>query len=265
MPSRILVGIIGLPITIACLITGGLPTAAFLLVVIVVCAYEMHKITALAGYNLSLPLMVAGSISFLFDAVIAGGKYVGLILIIVLIINSFLIIGKDVYERALEKNAIMLFAVIYCGWSMSKFYFLREMSFKIAFTTLAIVWLCDIFALSSGRIFGRNKLSPNISPGKTVEGSIGGVVGTLIFMIAAKLIGEHTGLFTLWSIPAIVLMTVSFTLIGQIGDLFESALKRWVGVKDSSSILLSHGGMLDRFDSFIFAVPFAYYVFLLIM
>jgi phosphatidate cytidylyltransferase len=115
-----------------------------------------------------------------------------------------------------------------------------------------LIWVNDSFAYLVGKTLGRTKLFPKVSPKKTVEGSVGGFVFT---MIAAYIMARYEPIVepTQWLILAAVIV-----ISGNLGDLVQSKLKRAAGVKDSGAILPGHGGMLDRLDSLIFAAPFAY-------
>lgn len=114
---------------------------------------------------------------------------------------------------------------------------------------LAIIWVHDILAYFVGKNFGNIKLMPSISPNKTVEGYVGGVLGALITALIISAIDPTFSRINWISIGLIV------AIFATIGDLFESWLKRTAGVKDSGSILPGHGGVLDRFDAFLFCVP----------
>lgn len=115
---------------------------------------------------------------------------------------------------------------------------------------------CDSFAYIGGRRFGRHKLAPNISPSKTIEGS---VIGGLMSVIAGILVWLVSRRFLpLPFLPCIVTALAASTA-GQIGDLSESLLKRYLGIKDASHLIPGHGGMLDRFDSMLFAIPTSYF------
>ncbi len=116
---------------------------------------------------------------------------------------------------------------------------------------LAIVWAADSGAYFAGRKFGKHKLSPRISPNKTIEGLVGGVVaGMVVALVAAPFIGAD-----LTELPAIALVAAWTILFSVVGDLFESLLKRHVGAKDSGSLIPGHGGVLDRIDSVLAALP----------
>lgn len=119
---------------------------------------------------------------------------------------------------------------------------------------LAVVWAGDTGAYFSGRFLGRHKLAPRVSPKKTIEGSIGGVaasVGAAFLVVYLTPIELSTQHVLILAIPAAVL--------GQLGDLFESLIKRASGVKDSGTIIYGHGGMLDRIDGLILAAPYFYF------
>lgn len=116
---------------------------------------------------------------------------------------------------------------------------------------LAIVWAADSGAYFAGRKFGKTKLSPRISPNKTVEGLIGGVVaGMILALVAAPFAGA-----SMKELPYVAIVAIWTILFSVVGDLFESLLKRHVGVKDSSHLIPGHGGVLDRIDSILAALP----------
>lgn len=120
--------------------------------------------------------------------------------------------------------------------------------------TLAVVacWATDIAAYAVGKRFGRHKLCPAVSPGKTVEGAIAGLV-------AATLVTASLGRWFGLDLGDGLILGAALGVAGQTGDLAESKLKRWAGVKDSGTILPGHGGVLDRFDSLLVNAPVAYY------
>jgi phosphatidate cytidylyltransferase len=122
---------------------------------------------------------------------------------------------------------------------------------------LAIVMTSDTFAYFTGSAFGRHKLAPLVSPGKTIEGLAGGLIGGVV---AALLVRR----FGLPGIPlaAAIALGIVVAVFGVVGDLVESLMKRWSGVKDSGHLFPGHGGMLDRLDSLLFGAPVLYYYFL---
>jgi phosphatidate cytidylyltransferase len=128
---------------------------------------------------------------------------------------------------------------------------LRILGPAILLSILAVVWVADIAAYFAGRKFGKHKLAPSISPGKTWEGAVGALIGVIIYGLLMRSVHglEHPAL-PLWLIALLVITAVSI-----IGDLFESMLKRQAGIKDSSNVLPGHGGVLDRIDSLTSTLP----------
>ncbi len=122
---------------------------------------------------------------------------------------------------------------------------------------LATIMVADSFAFFVGHAFGRHPLAPKVSPGKTVEGAFGGLAGGVVGALAVRALG-------LPDLPLLqtVLLGMVVAALGIVGDLFESLLKRWAGVKDSGHLFPGHGGMLDRLDSLLFGAPVLYYYFL---
>jgi phosphatidate cytidylyltransferase len=128
---------------------------------------------------------------------------------------------------------------------------LRAMDPAVLLAAFAVVWVADIAAYFAGRRFGKKKLAPNISPGKTWEGAYGATAGVMIY----GLVLGHLYLADRVSLPLWLVVLLVVTAISIIGDLFESLLKRKAGIKDSSNILPGHGGVLDRIDSLTSTLP----------
>jgi phosphatidate cytidylyltransferase len=128
---------------------------------------------------------------------------------------------------------------------------LRALGPGVLLAVFAVVWMADIAAYFAGRRFGKNKLAPSISPGKTREGAYGAAVGVLAY----GLIIGHFFFATLMPLPLWIAALLVVTVVSIIGDLFESLLKRKAGIKDSSNVLPGHGGVLDRIDSLTSTLP----------
>ena len=142
--------------------------------------------------------------------------------------------------------------------------FLRDVSPWLLLTFAAIVWIADITAYFVGKQFGKNKLAPEISPGKTREGAFGGIVGVAAYffiwqyLMANTFVGNHVWAEALRSnIVALFVFFVVLALLSVVGDLFESWMKRGAGMKDSSNLLPGHGGILDRIDALTSTLPLA--------
>jgi len=190
-----------------------------------------------------------------------------LILMAALIVVGALAVGRGRPGPAvLADAAATLFAPVYLGLPLGALAALRALGSSsaeavisnsgriVVLLLLAVIVVSDSAQYYCGRAFGRRPLAPAISPKKTIEGAIGGAV----FGTAATAVG---GFYVFGSpIWILILLGLAISLLGMIGDLFESLLKRSAGVKDSSQLIPGHGGVLDRIDSWLFAAP-VYYVF----
>lgn len=152
-----------------------------------------------------------------------------------------------------DDAGVLTLTMLYIGFGFNMFVQARTVGLGMLMYLLLTVWSTDSGAYLVGRKIGKTKLAPQISPNKTWEGSIGGTVVAIIVGI----IFSVTGLIH-FGILATILMTLFLSIAGQLGDLVESSLKRYYGVKDSGRILPGHGGILDRFDSLSLVLPMAY-------
>ena len=165
-------------------------------------------------------------------------------------------------DRVLPDTALGLFGLVYIAYPLSLLPMLwnRDDGKPLLLFLMVCVWAGDIAALYVGRAFGRHKLS-HLSPNKTWEGSLASVAGSVLAGLAVVAAGEflsargNTVLHILEPVWQSVVLAVIINLAAQLGDLLESAIKRGAGVKDSGTLLPGHGGMLDRIDAMLFAVP----------
>lgn len=171
----------------------------------------------------------------------------------------FLIFIFELYTKAenpFNNIAFTLLGLLYVALPFSLLNFITTLSgtytYEVLFGFFFILWSSDSGAYLAGSAFGKHKLFPRVSPGKTWEGTIGG--GILSFAVAYIISGWYTSIDTVdWMVIAAILV-----VIGTLGDLVESLFKRSINVKDSGNILPGHGGVLDRFDSLIIATPFVF-------
>jgi phosphatidate cytidylyltransferase len=170
--------------------------------------------------------------------------------------------------RVLPTSAIGVFGLIYIAYPLTLIPLLwrQEDGLALVLFLMLCVWAGDIVALYVGRTIGRHKLAPRLSPGKTWEGAVGSVVGSLAAAAALVLVSDnlegrgstllHIG-EPLWQT---LLLAIVLNVAAQVGDLVESAIKRGAGVKDSGTMLPGHGGVLDRIDALLLAAPVLWYV-----
>jgi phosphatidate cytidylyltransferase len=153
----------------------------------------------------------------------------------------------------LAEVSAAIFAVVYLSLLPSTLILLRHIRFELALIPLILTWIYDIAAYFTGLHLGKHKLAPRISPKKTWEGT---VCGFILLFPATYLIGRTW--IPVFTITDCILITLGIGILATIGDLFESGMKREVGLKDASSVFPGHGGFLDRIDSLLLVIPFFY-------
>lgn len=254
MAIRTMSALIGAPLLLGFSYLGGKYTA-FLVALLALLALRefLHlgeKMGIKAWYGLTLTM--AG----IWLAIVFWGERNWLLPTLILwLLISFARMALQYPRVQLAEASYNFLAPVYSVVLFSHLYLLRMLPHGLewTFVTFLLVWATDTFAYLIGRQFGRHLLAPNVSPNKTIEGSIGGLMGSI-----------GMGLLLWYRFPGVPL--VAFLglagvvgISAQIGDLFESALKRSAGVKDSGRLIPGHGGILDRFDSFIFVLPLVYF------
>lgn len=173
-----------------------------------------------------------------------------------------LLIGFLILFFMFKKNPkanYLLSGISYVALSFGLLVQLRYQSLLLPVILILSIWINDTMAYLTGSFIGKTKIAPSISPKKTIEGTIGGIVFTLVIVY---IWGINTSWFPVWQ--WLVIGAIA-SVIGTVGDLVESKLKRMADVKDSGNIMPGHGGALDRFDSLLFAAPFAFLFALLAM
>jgi phosphatidate cytidylyltransferase len=250
--KRLVTALVGVPATI--LLTLFSPQWLFALILGLIGAACLEELLALGATRLGtrpgrwiLLLGAAVTVSF------AGGPawILGALTVTMLVVAGVTTFSVSL-EEALPKAALAIMGVVYCCLLLG---FLILMQRELVIALLGVVWVGDAAAFYGGRLLGSHLLARNISPKKTVEGAFAGLIGSVIA-------GVVLGYWLAKQDPG-TLLVASFLAggAGQLGDLAESAFKRSAGVKDSSSLLPGHGGMLDRLDSLLFAAPVYYWFF----
>jgi phosphatidate cytidylyltransferase len=178
---------------------------------------------------------------------------------VLLIVIGYAVAGSVLMRNeSLERAAATAFGLVYIGVPLGTLVLVHRLGGREAVLLLLFsIVVSDSAQYYSGRLLGRHPLAPAISPKKTVEGAIGGLlVGTLFLVFAGRIV------FPFVRAPWLVVLGAAIVVLGIAGDLFESRLKRTAGVKDSSALIPGHGGILDRIDALLFAVP-VFYLFML--
>ena len=253
--QRLLVAAVGLPL-LALLILA--PEPAFALVTIALLAYAAFELMRAAEPNAPLTYgLSAAAATALFVAITRTTPQVPLGLLLGVTIATLALLLWPAARLSATLGGWWIGAVLYVGVLGAHFVLARNFidGRDWLLVLLAITFATDTGAYACGRLLGRHRLAPAISPNKTVEGAIGGLLAG-----AAAAIGVPMLLGVATSMPGPVLLAVVVPIAAMAGDLIESALKRGLGVKDMSNLLPGHGGLLDRLDSLLLAGPCLYWI-----
>jgi phosphatidate cytidylyltransferase len=230
-----------------------LPTPALLAVACVVAFLAASEYQHIVGASRGLHV-AAAVVCYIVGSKAFGDYTFGALLVVV----GYAVAGSVLLRNeSLDRAAASAFGLIYVGVPLGMLVLIHRLGGREAvLLMLFTIVVSDSAQYYTGRMFGRRPLAPAISPKKTIEGAIGGVViGTAFVVFAGRLV------FPMTRAPQLVVVGVVLVLLGIAGDLFESRLKRTAGVKDSSALIPGHGGILDRIDALLFATP-AFYLFL---
>lgn len=241
--TRIISALVLAPIALGLTWFGGWPFAALLGVAAVLMAWELS--TLLPGISMTMRIMLAGFALIAIGLTAIGGPFVALLVSLAgltFAITISILTSAPVSSPAIAFPYLIL-PLVSLLWLREGDDYGRIALFWLLFT----VWATDTFAYFAGRSIGGPKLAPRLSPNKTWAGLIGGMVG-------AALVGTITAIwFSLGSAFGLAIVSALIAVIAQAGDIFESALKRRAGVKDSGKVIPGHGGILDRVDGLVTA------------
>jgi len=255
--SRLVVGAVGIPLVLGMVWLGGWWLFALVIAAALVAVHEF--VTMARPLRPLAPAAYAGTLLGL-----TGARTGGLVWLLGGVLATFVfafVLNAFAETRAPSTVAIgaTVLGAAWIGFGLGHLLLLRQLHSEprlLAFTVLLTVWAADTFAYFSGRLLGRHKLAPSLSPGKTWEGFVvGSAVGIFVSFVA--LYDTRHTYMTSWQAIVLGLVVV---LAAAVGDLFESMLKRDMQVKDTGHLLGGHGGVLDRVDSLLFAGAAAYYL-----
>lgn len=273
LTQRLLTAAVGLPLILLVLYLGGIFFLLFIIAIMIISTIEYFGIIGESKFRPNKILIIIGCIAIGLGAYTCSFIMMLLFTAAVMIFMILQLRSED-FSDSIKKAGMAIFPLVYLGWFLSHGILLRNISYDTAvleyskdtlglqnpgFFFMVIVFACtflnDTGAYFTGKNLGKRKLSPSISPGKTVEGTIGGLVISVIAAYVFNLIFSSP-LTMGW----VLIYGVSIGVASIFGDLVESSIKRGGGVKDSGGIVPGHGGVLDRFDSFFLVFPVAYYL-----
>lgn len=260
--GRKLINALGIPGILLMIWLGGFYFSIFITVVVVLALKEFYSLYRSKGIYASLTMGLVGSVFFVwfyhFEPYLNMLEVIQLVIVFVLLLLIFELFSNKI--NPVSNLAYTIFGIAYIPMLLGTLIALRQIDMTYGtYYTIAIivsVWICDSAAFGFGVKWGKKKIFPRTSPNKSIVGSVAGFISVLAFFI----------ILAYFEIPSLVLTmqdVIIFSIIsgvfGQLGDFVESLFKRDAGVKDSGTFLLGHGGVLDRFDSLIFAAPLTYF------
>lgn len=255
--TRSTYGLLYAAIILVCLFWGRVPTMILVSSMSWLCGSEFYRMARLGGRMPNEFIGLAAAALYPFAALVSVEGQTGITLLLMLAAGTWYVLTP---RASISDAAITVFGAAYTGLLFSSVVVIRAsyLGTEGALLTLGVmgsVWVNDATAYIFGSQFGKHKMAPRISPNKSWEGFVGGLLGsclTWVALYALKVCGI--------SLPLALIGGLVCGVSGVIGDLFESRLKRAVGVKDSGNLIPGHGGLLDRSDSMLFATMTAYFV-----
>ena len=262
--QRVASALIAIPFALLVIVLGRAYLAATLLIFGILAIREFYKLAQCSGYGPLDRVGIVGVIAFVALGYIGLEHTTGLVLTVIVLMSltwQTLVLGG---QNSIANVAITLLGSVYVGLPMSTALMLRCVGGEhagLGYLLMAIltVWATDIGAYYGGRLFGKHKLAPRVSPNKTVEGAILGLAGGIIAGVVVRWLGAVLMWWPHLSLSHSLMLAVVTSITGQVGDLAESAFKRSAEVKDSGIFMPGHGGILDRIDSLLLAIPVVYY------
>lgn len=245
---RVLSGLIGIVLLLFIVYKGGILLNLSIYIVSIIGIRELYKAFEKIDINPVYPIGYIGSTMMLL-AFIYKPELINLVLALSIIISMSLIVFTK--DRNIKDIGVTLLGIFYIPFLLFHIIYLGNT--KYIWLIFIISFGTDTFAYITGNLIGKRKLSPNVSPNKTIEGSIGGIIGAIVLSLI------YANLKDISSPIHIILISLIGSVVSQIGDLTASKVKRYAGIKDYGFIMPGHGGILDRFDSIIFATPVVYY------
>lgn len=257
LKDRVISALIGIPLIIGILYAGGIWWQLFFILLGIIGLYEIYKMMYLNGLK---PLFLPGYL-FMFLLFFHGRlDYINFIILITLILIITIIWCVVNFSHVkIDSAALSIFSALYIGLLLS--YSLKIASFNDSFTVMLLAfiltWSTDMGGYFFGKKWGKHKMTPVLSPKKTWEGALGGIFLSVLAVFIFFAITSYNN----YNYFYIILLGIMASISAQFGDLFASSIKRYFAVKDAGHIIPGHGGVMDRFDSFMLVLPVVYYFF----
>ena len=258
--TRLLSGIILVALALVIIISGGYVTLLSLLGISIIGMFELYRVFKLEKTPLAY-LSYGMAVLFYLDQ-FAGGIIDPLALVMLFLI-LLMFVYVFTYPKYEAKDVMAIFfGMFYVAVMLSYVYQIRvlENGVYLAFLIFICSWGCDTCAYCVGVLFGKHKMAPILSPKKSIEGAVGGVVGTALLTVIYALVFRTQMGLGMRSIIVLAIISAIAGLISMVGDLTASAIKRNYDIKDYGTLIPGHGGIMDRFDSTMITAPIIYYL-----
>lgn len=260
LKNRFITAVLGIPLIIGVLFSGDIYRVIFFTVMAIIALYEFQhmmdksgiKVLYLPAYALLLFMLFSSNLTehifFLFFAITIS-------------IVAILVIRYPIYS--IVDISMNFFAAFYIGFFLhyAVEISLWQQAFHVLLFTFILTWSSDVGGYFFGKLWGKNKMSSQLSPKKTWEGALGGIIMTVLFAFIYLLFNNSIDISNI----NLLILGILSSIFAQFGDLFVSAVKRYFNTKDAGKIIPGHGGVLDRFDSFFLVLPVIYYSYLFLI
>jgi phosphatidate cytidylyltransferase len=264
---RVLSAVVGVPALLLIAWAGGWWYVGAVAIGAVLASHEMFAMLVGAGFRPIRPLGFSLAVVIALDALATDVRVMPAILVLGMLFGLFAAMARTETQGALVDWALTLAPAVYVGGTMHYLIGLRWLPDGLLWILLVLIctWVCDIAAFFVGRRWGRVRLAPRLSPGKSVEGAIGGLVATVLAalgvgpLLVALMYGLGIDVVGQTGVARLAGLGLTIAVCAIAGDLMESFIKRQCGAKDSGSLIPGHGGVLDRIDSVLLAVVGAYF------
>jgi len=261
--TRMIVNVLGIPAILLLIRTGRIPFATFIGLVVVLAQIEFYNLMIKKGFQPWIPGGLVAGIAWIAVAYLSPGLLFPLMILIFLMFLGIMLFKT--IDNAAANIAVTMLGFLYIPVMLSILIILRESptqfggsyheGSQLVMIVFASIWICDSLAFVFGKWLGKKKIAASISPGKSWAGCIAGLIGAVITVVIINYLNWKPEYLNL---SDLIIIGIIAGVFGQVGDFIESVFKRDAAVKDSGTLLMGHGGVLDRFDSFLFAPAFVY-------
>ena len=263
--ERVIGAVLFAVVFLGTLVWGRLPFTVAIALAAALGSAELFSLFERKGEGVPTAAVVGilGSVAYVLMAHYKGFASFGYVTIAIVFFSFLWYMVVLRHVKPTKAVALTVLAPILSGLCLSHLVLLRELPVKnswlVVIFFIALIWVYDVVAWAVGRKLGRHKIAPDVSPNKSLEGAIAGTVGVIAASLLFRLIVVSIEKYDWFSIGVALVIAAIVVVLGPLGDLSESLIKRDYGVKDMGTLIPGHGGIMDRFDSTLFTAPAVFY------